>query len=78
GGKKFTSTFLSDIDQQGDIVGYAVNKGIKDHAFLLSNDQSIPILPGAHSASASGINALGIVGSFTDSSGITHGYLLSR
>ncbi len=79
GGQTFTSTFLSDISQQGDIVGYAVNKGIKDHAFLLRNGEFIPInIPGADSATASGINALGIVGSFTDSSGITHGYLLSR
>ena len=78
GGQTFTSTFLSDISQQGDIVGSAVNKGIKDHAFLLRNGEFIPInIPGADAA-ANGINALGIVGGFTDSSGNTHGYLLSR
>ncbi len=79
GGQTFTSTFLSDISQQGDIVGYSVNKGIKDHAFLLRNGEFFPInIPGADSAAANGISALGIVGGFTDSSGLTHGYLLSR
>jgi len=85
----FPGTDAVKINDQGQIVGFYVTESNEEHSFVLSDGHFTTIdPPGAYFNpgpsftnvdQAADINDLGqIVGGYTDSSNVTHGYLLSH
>jgi uncharacterized membrane protein len=84
----FIGTQALGINPHGDIVGVYVTNGLNTHGFLLRKGKfttidapgaSFPPPPTSGGTGASGINPQGdIVGSYNDSSGNIHGFLLRK
>lgn len=80
GTTSLAGTYVNGINASGEIVGYVQATGVS-HAFTRMADGTIatfdPPGTGAAGSQAIGINDSGeIVGKYSDSNGVTHGYLL--
>jgi hypothetical protein len=73
-------TIATDINPQGEILGFYLDSSFNLHGFLLSNGVFTTIdVPGANFTLATDINPrCEIVGLYDDSSGNRHGFLLSK
>ena len=75
-----THTEANGIDRLGDVVGFFVDSKLVEHGFKISQGKTTVInFPGSTGTRAYGIDLNGefVVGTFTDATGIPHGFQLN-
>jgi len=74
-----TNTSAYDIDDEGTVTGTYHDANLVRHGFVRSRGGKLTTfsVPGSASTFPSGLNTSAITGTFTDTSGATHGFLFS-